>query len=41
MAAVTISSDFGTEENKTYHGFHFFPFYLPWSDGLDAKILLF
>ena len=33
MAAVTICSDFGTQENKVYHCFHCFPIYLPWSDG--------
>ena len=41
MAAVTIRSDFGAQENKLYHCFHFFPFYLPWSDGPDTKILVF
>ena len=29
MAAVTVHSDFGTQENKICHCFHFFPFYLP------------
>ena len=33
MAAVTIHSDFGAQENKLCYCFHFFPFYLPWSDG--------
>ena len=41
MAAVTICSDFGVQENKIGHivllvnkiCFHFFPIYLPWSDG--------
>ena len=33
MAAVTICSDLGAQEYKVCHGFHFFPFYLPWSDG--------
>ena len=33
MAAVTVCSDFGAKENKICHSFHFFPFYLPWSDG--------
>ena len=32
MAAVTVHSDFGTQENKICHCFHFFPFYLPRSD---------
>ena len=29
VAAVTICSDFGAQENKICHCFHFFPFYLP------------
>ena len=33
MAAVTVCSDFGTQENKICHCSHFFPLYLPWSDG--------
>ena len=33
LAAVTIHSDFGAEENKICHCFHFFLIYLPWSDG--------
>ena len=33
MAAVTVHSDFGAQENKVFHYFHFFPIYLPWSDG--------
>ena len=33
MAAVTIHSDFRAQKNKICHGFHFFPFYLTWSDG--------
>ena len=33
MAAVTICSDFGAQENKVCHCFHCFPIYLPWSDG--------
>ena len=32
MAAVTICSDFGAQENKISHHFHCFPFYLSWSD---------
>jgi len=28
MAAVTICSDFGAQENKAYNGFHCFPIYL-------------
>ena len=33
MAAVTICSDFGAQENKICHCFHFSAFYLPWSNG--------
>ena len=33
MVAVTICSDFGAQEYKICHGFHFSPFYLPWNDG--------
>ena len=33
VAAVTICSDFGAQENEICHCFHFFPIYLPWSDG--------
>ena len=29
MSAVTIHSDFGAQENKICHCFHFFPMYLP------------
>ena len=29
MAAVTICSDFGVQENKICHCFRFFPIYLP------------
>ena len=29
MAAITILSDFGAQENKVCHCFHFSPFYLP------------
>ena len=29
MAAVTVHSDFGAQENKIWHCFHFFPIYLP------------
>ena len=32
MAAVTICSNFGAQENKICHCFHFSPIYLPWSD---------
>ena len=37
MAAVTICSDFGVQENKICHCFHFFPIYLPWSDGTGCE----
>ena len=33
MAAFTVCWDFGAQENKIYHCFHFSPFYLAWSDG--------
>ena len=33
MAAVTIFSDSGAQENKICQCFHFSPFYLPWSIG--------
>ena len=34
MATVTVHSDFGDPPPKyTCQCFHFFPFYLPWSDG--------
>ena len=33
MDAVTIHSDLGAQGNKICHCFHFFPNYLPWSDG--------
>ena len=32
MAAVTICSDSGAQENKICHCFHCFPIYLPWSN---------
>ena len=28
----SLSTDFGAQENKICHYFHFFPIYLPWSD---------
>ena len=33
MAAVTIRSDFGAQEHEVFQCFHYFPIYLPWSDG--------
>ena len=41
MAVVTIHDDFGAKENKIYHCFHVFPFYLPWSDGTRCQDLVF
>ena len=41
MAADTVCSDFGAQENKTCHCFHFFPIYLPWSDGTGCHDLSF
>ena len=32
VAAVTVHTDFGIQENKICLCFHFFPMYLPWSD---------
>ena len=39
MAAVTICSDFGAQENKVCHYFHCFSFYLPWSHGTGCHDL--
>ena len=42
MAAVTICSDCGVQENEVCHCFHRFPIYLPWSDGIrchDVRFL--
>ena len=41
MAAVTIRSDFGDQDNKVSHYFHCFPIYLPWSDGTGCHDLSF
>ena len=41
MAAVTICNDFRAQEEETCHYFHLHPFYLPWSNGADAMILVF
>ena len=38
-AAVTVCSDFGAQENKICHYFHFPPIYLPWSDGTGCPDL--
>ena len=39
MAAVTICSDFGAQENKVSHCFHCFPIDLQWSDGTGCQDL--
>ena len=36
MAAVTICSDFGAQENKVYHYFPCFPIHLPLGDGIEC-----
>ena len=36
MAAITVHSDFVAQENKACHSFHFFPIYLPWSEGTQC-----
>ena len=41
MAAITICSDFGAQENKVCHCFHCFPIYLSWSDGTRCHDLSF
>ena len=41
VIAVTICSDFGAQENKVCHYFHFFPIYLQWSDGAGCHDLSF
>ena len=40
FAAVTIYSDFGTQENKTWHCFHIFPSICHKVIGLEAMILV-
>ena len=39
MAAVSIHSDFGIQENELCHCFHFSPF-LRWSDGSIEAVIL-
>ena len=39
MAAVTIRSYSGAQENKICHCFHSFPVYLPWSDRIGCLLL--
>ena len=41
MAAATIYTGFGAQENKFYHCFHCFPIYLPWSYGTRCYDLSF
>ena len=40
MAAVTIWSDFGAQENKVCHYFHCFPIYFPGGDGTGCHMIL-
>ena len=40
MAAVTICSHFGAQENKVCHCFHCFPIYLSWSANANTWIYL-
>ena len=39
MAPLNVHSDFGTQENKVYHYFHFFPIICLEVMELDAMIL--
>ena len=41
MAAVTIGSGFGAQEEEICHYFHLCPFYLPWSNGAGCHDLSF
>ena len=41
MAAITICTDFGAQENEVSHCFHCFPIYFPWSDGTRCHDLSF
>ena len=41
MVTITVCSDFGAHENKVCHCFHFFPIYLPWTDGTGCQGLIF
>ena len=38
VAAVTVCSDFGAQENKVSHHFHFFSICLPWNDGTESPM---
>jgi len=40
VAAVTVHSDFGAQENKICDCFHFFCIYLAYVMGLDAMIFI-
>ena len=39
LAAVTICSDFGAQENNLCHYFQFFPIYLQWNFGTGYRDL--
>ena len=41
MAAVTICNDFVAQKNKVWLYCHYFPIYLPWSDGTGCHDLYF
>ena len=41
MAAVTVHSNFGAQENEVCHCFHCFPIYLTWSDRTGCHDLSF
>ena len=41
MGAITICSDFWTQENKVSHCFYCFSIYLPWSDGTRCHDFVF
>ena len=41
IAAVTIYSDFGAQENDICHGYHCFPIYFSCSDGIGCHDLSF
>ena len=41
LAAITICSDFGAQENEVQHCFHCFPIYFPRSDGTGRHDLCF
>ena len=41
IAAVTVCGDFGVQENKICHCFHFFSLSLPWNDGTRCHDLYF